>query len=464
MENEKDFKTLEQEFLKKSLEYGREMFVEFLRQKDEELSRNRDRKQFRSKGKRTKTICTVLGDITFERRCYKTEDRGLVFLLDDYLGLEKRQCASPMLCEHIANLICTSTYRTTAEEISNLTGTFISHGTVWNAVQEMGGKANDIELADAAKAKNKKGTGDIVTKVLFEEQDGVYLSLQGKDRKKHGSDKEMKVAISYDGWQELSRNRFKLTNKTAVASFEKIDDFYFRKEGAIAAQYNVDEIQLRVLNGDGAEWIKKSITDDDVIYQLDPFHRNKPILELVNDSDVRKQMMKLLYDKDIDTLLAYIDAMANSIEDEEQIEKYRRLFTYFSNNKEALISYKRRDIEIPEAPEGKTYRQLGTMESNVFSLIGCRMKRGRMSWSIKGGENLAKLLTLKSTDRLDSKIEFLASAVESQKIEKAEDVIFSAYRTPERVGKGYNGIPTSRIPDLPFVKPILEMKPLFGIK
>ena len=36
MENEKDFKTLEQEFLKKSLEYGREMFVEFLRQKDEE--------------------------------------------------------------------------------------------------------------------------------------------------------------------------------------------------------------------------------------------------------------------------------------------------------------------------------------------------------------------------------------------------------------------------------------------
>ena len=120
--------------------------------------------------------------------------------------------------------------------------------------------------------------------------------------------------------------------------------------------------------------------------------------------------------------------------------------------------------EIPEAPEGKTYRQLGTMESNIFSLIGCRMKRGRMSWSIKGGENLAKLLTLKSTDRLDSKIEFLASAVESQKIEKAEDVIFSAYRTPERVGKGYNGIPTSRIPDLPFVKPILEMKPLFGIK
>ena len=45
MENENVFKSLEQEFLKKSLEYGREMFVEFLRQKDEELSRNRDRKQ-----------------------------------------------------------------------------------------------------------------------------------------------------------------------------------------------------------------------------------------------------------------------------------------------------------------------------------------------------------------------------------------------------------------------------------
>ena len=49
----------------------------------------------------------------------------------------------------------------------------------------------------------------------------------------------MKLAIAYDG-KKTGTNRYELTNKVACASFER-DKFYRRKEGVIAAHYNVDE-------------------------------------------------------------------------------------------------------------------------------------------------------------------------------------------------------------------------------
>jgi len=464
MENEKNFKTIEQKCLEKALEYGRNLLIEILFETDEELRASRNKKKLRHRGKREKTICTVLGNVTIKRNCYENNTGERVYLLDEYLGLEKGKSASPMICEHIANLICSNSYRTTAEEISDLTGTFISHGTVWNIVQNMGEKANDLEIEDSKKAKKNSGTGSIVTKVLFEEQDGVYLKLQGKDREKYGESKEMKVAIAYDGWEKTEKKRYNVTNKTAVASFETIEKFYSRKEGAIAAQFDVDEIELRVLNADGAEWVKRSITGDDVIYQLDIFHRNKAIFEKIEDGEIRDTMFKLLYSKRIDDLLEYIEALRNSLKGEKQYEKqylkYGELLAYFKNNKEALISYKRRDIELPEAPEGKIYRQLGTMESNIFTLIGNRMKGRRACWSVKGGDHLAKLLTLKSTKHLSSKIDILTSNVNSEKIEELNEKDFSISKIPKRVGKGYNGIHSSQIPNYKWAKDIFGLKPL----
>ena len=43
--------------------------------------------------------------------------------------------------------------------------------------------------------------------VLFEEIDGVWLNLQGKDRKQRKYSKaEMKVSIEYDGWSDQRKS------------------------------------------------------------------------------------------------------------------------------------------------------------------------------------------------------------------------------------------------------------------
>jgi hypothetical protein len=48
----------------------------------------------------------------------------------------------------------------------------------------MGEALDDVEQAAAARAVAHRGAGTLEVPVLFEEQDGVYLSIQGKDRKR----------------------------------------------------------------------------------------------------------------------------------------------------------------------------------------------------------------------------------------------------------------------------------------
>jgi len=361
-------------------------------------------------------------------------------------------------------MICKTSYRGTSEAISTMTGQSISAMGVWNVVQAMGKKVDDIEIANANAAKKNEGKGEVEATLLFEEQDGVYLKLQGKDRERHGESAEMKVAIAYSGCKSTGKNRYELSNKVAAANFETIEKFYYRKEGVIAATFNLDETEMRILNGDGAEWIKRSITDDSVKYQLDVFHRNKAIREYVCDAEMREQMFEFLYSKEIDKLLEYIEALTNSVEDEKQKENLCKLLTYFTNNKNALVSYKSRGFELPETPEGLEYRNLGAMESNIFTIIGNRMKGRRACWSINGGNNLARLLTLKASRKLNETISNLTSAILGEKYSQEIQTPLTAAKSPITTGSGYNGYTSAPIPQLKWGKEIFGLKSFSELK
>ena len=461
MENEREFKSIEEEIYKEVLEIGRKKLKAKLEEYDRELREKRNKAELRHKGNRNVTIGTIMGEVVVRRSVYVTPDGQRRCLLDEVLHLKENGFASELLCEKIAGLICTGTYRATAAAVTEMTGLQISHTSVWNIVQSMGEKAAKYEDVNTKAAKADEGKGTIETPVLFEEQDGIYLPLQGADREKHGSSKEMKLAIAYDGWEKKGKDRHETTNKVATASFESAEQFRERKEGAIASVYNVDEIQWRILNADGAEWAKRGIDSDQVIYQLDPFHRNKAIRENVPDKEIRSTMFKLLYRKEIDTLLDYIEAMQNSIEDNVQKEKYGKLLGYFKNNKDALISYKRRGIELPPAPEGKEYRQCGTAESNIYYVLARRMKGCRACWSIRGGEHLAKLLTLYATNRLQDNYAILTKTAYDEQIQNSiKPHCASASKVQRSVGKGYSGCPTAQIPNLPWAKKVFGLKPL----
>jgi hypothetical protein len=457
---------LEKEIYRYCCAAGCEMLKTAFESYDEELRMSRDFKAYRNKGTRKTVIKTIMGEVEFRRTVYETfDDEGRkihVYLLDEALGRTGSGFFSGMLSEQIVHSVCESSYRGGARAVSDLTGQTISHTAAWQVVQAIGRRVDDAERRAAKAAAANRGSGTHKAAVLFEEQDGIWLNLQGKSRKQHGSSKEMKLAIAYDGAKKTGKKRYELTNKVACANFENAGRFQKRKEGVIASTYNVDEIETRLLNGDGASWIKQSITDETVHFQLDPFHRNRAIRQWVKDKEKRELIIELLYEKRIDDLLGCIEGYINSLDDtieEEAAEKdnLQSLMTYFTNNKDGLVPCHRKGLNLPQPPEGIEYRRMGCMESNVFTLVGNRMKGRRACWSIDGGNNLARLLCLRATKKLTYTLENLSTVCLPLHYAEEITINMTAAKAKKADGKGYEPVHGGAFPALPEYTWLREM-------
>lgn len=126
-----------------------------------------------------------MGEVEYKRAVYLVEEDGekkYVYLLDEDMKIETIGKVSVNLVEKaLAVAVNIASYRKGAEEITNTTNETISHEGLRDIVLKVGEKMEEkeeIELYD--KEKIVKGTKEIVA--LFEEADGLWVNLQGKDR------------------------------------------------------------------------------------------------------------------------------------------------------------------------------------------------------------------------------------------------------------------------------------------
>ena len=436
------FKEIEQEIFRIICKAGRELTKEILEEYDQHLHDNRDRSVYRDKGLRSSCIKTVYGEVAYDRHVYQTRDEygqnHCLYLLDENLKLERVGLISENYVELLVSSITEMSYRNCAARATEMTGLPISHTGVWNIVQELGEKLEQEEDTLVEANKNGQLSGKKEAPVLFEEADGVWLNLQGKDREERNFPKaEMKASIAYDGWKEKGSGRTELDGKVVTAGFEKGQDFQKKREAMIAAEYDLGETELRIMNGDGASWIKKTV-DEETIFQLDPFHRNKSIRENLAYPKAVKEVMDLLSEEKPDEAIEYLKTYRNSLSNEEEITNAEKLIKYFTENREGLLPYQERGIKIPESPQGLVYRNMGTMENHIWSIIARRMKHNHTSWSIRGGNHLAKILAKKCSGKLYEVTEKLKIPVFEEAILKdIKGAVLSAGRIKEKVGHGY---------------------------
>lgn len=436
-ENGLTFKDFEVKTFEMICKLGQEYTRDFLERYDTYLMENRDKDAYRNKGKRKTTVKTVYGEVEYERRIYQvTREDGLtefVFLLDEQLEISGVGLISMNMAEQMVSNITEMSYRETAEKITEMTGQSISAMGVWNVIQNLGDKVceEEQELVKAHKAGQVKGEKE--APVLFEETDGVYVRLQREKQDKG----EIKVGIAYDGWKKTGKDRYALDGKVVVAGFSKSKEFQEYREATIAQTYNLDETDIRIMNADGAEWVK-NICEADTVFQLDPFHRNKAIKENIPYPQAVNAIHELLNNHDIDGVFNYLEIYKNSIGEDDEIEKAERLITYFKNNRAGLIPYTEKGLILPENREGLVYRNMGTMENHVWSIIAKRMKHNHTCWSIKGGNNLAKILAKKCSGKLNEVASKLKMPLfEKTVVEKIEADILMAGQVKKKAGKGY---------------------------
>lgn len=435
------FKSLEQKVFAYVCELGREITRIMLENYDAELAEERDKSQYRDKGRRTTTIKTVYGEVVYARRVYQTKledgEKAFVYLLDEAMQMDKIGLISTNLAEKIAMTVTESPYRVTADIISGTCGQNISHGGAWNLMQKLGERISEEEDYTVKQMEAGQAEGKAEVPVLFEEMDGVWLSMQDSTHKKMKK-QEMKVFTMYEGWDAESRGK-RLVNKTMLAGMEKSSEFHRKREALIEKKYNADEIQQRILNGDGGSWIKEPY-DTETIFQLDRFHIYHEIKRKLKEKEAQKTVTELFEAKKMDEMLEYIliyaDSVCSNDESDKRSSNAKKLYEYLANNKEGLLPYQERGIKIPEAKPGIVYKNMGVQENENCTAITLRMKHRRMRWSVNGADNMAKALYRKENGELTETIErYTDGLIFTMKMQEVLQSL-SAAKAPKKDGKG----------------------------
>lgn len=419
-----EFSELEKTIFTLVCELGCNILKDILENQDKILMENRDKKTYRHKGYRINCIKTLMGDIEYKRAIYLVDNgkqKTHIFLLDQQTNINCIGKISANLAEKMLKTVTeTISYRKGANEIQNLTNETISHEGLRDLIYRVGKEIEEKEEQLIKLHKQDKlhaGTKEIPA--LFEEADGLWINLQGKDRQeqiekykekceKQNKDyeplksvkSELKLHITHEGWEKEDK-RHSLINKTYIAGFMTPKTLEKIRNAKIYQKYNEKNIKLRVLNGDGANWIKNICTKD-MIYQKDSFHIHQEIIRDVKGKEYQEELTKLLEEKRYNDIPQYIEYLKYEFGGEEKTVK--KLTTLQKYLKDGLPRYQELAKEIPQAPDGVEYRDMGIMESQIFSVLKVKLASGRKSFSKNGATYLSKVCALYTETNGDIKI------------------------------------------------------------
>lgn len=311
----------------------------------------RESKKYRHKGLRRNTIKTIMGEVEYRRAMYEVEENGIhktVYLLDEKMHINVKGKVSENVIEKVVEIVpITDSYRKAETVIKETTNATISFEWIRKLTVDVGDKIAAREKEERkALSKGQLIAGLKQIPALFEEADGLWINLQGKDRKerldkqkekckkenkefnpKQKVKTELKLHVMYEGWKKEDP-RHSLVNKQYIAGIMKPKEIKELRNARVYRQYDEKSIKLRVTNGDGVKWTKGT-TAKGGIYQKDQFHIMQEIVR-----------------------------------------------------------------EVPEAPEGIEYRNMGTQESQIFSKLKKRFCSGRKAFSEDGANALAKVCVL----------------------------------------------------------------------
>jgi hypothetical protein len=340
-------------------------------------------------------VSTVFGDVRIRRRLYRSNNGENRFLLDEKMGLDKGCHVSPKVKELATFISSHFPFQGSEEILRALLPSGISHTTIHRLVDKLIAPYIEVEEREMEEVFNAGVIPDSEGKAvpyLFVEADGTMVALQREKARKA----EVKVGIAYEGWQEVNKDRYKVTEKTAYTGIMDSDRFWEGFSLALAKKYDLSRIGKVIVGGDGASWVKEGAGLLGGSYQLDKFHLKRAILRgLANDS-LGAEVYQACVVGDIgkaDKLLLGAQQKAGFNREDEVV----KLRSYLMANCHGLRDY-RLDVD------DDNLRGLGAIEGNVDKLVANRMKKRGMSWTIKGAQRMARLISLREMGHIHHRI------------------------------------------------------------
>lgn len=342
-------------------------------------------------GFRKRTVVCCFGAVTASRRLYQDSEGDYHFLLDEYLGWEAYQAATPSVGEAAVSLAAVTSFREAAAILEKVTAGVLSSTTVHQLVQKTAEKAiaQEREEIEACYGRGEMPAGGKrVVPRLFMEADGLHVRLQREKRKY----REIQMAIGYEGWEKLpqTKERYRLVGKRVYCQGGEGIDFW---EGAILAfgrQWDWSQIPQVILNGDGARWIDEGMEPfGRGIRQLDGFHLARSCYHAGGEAG--PMLYEALRQGDWKQAREILSEVRPS-------KKQGRARAWV----EKVIREERgADWRVQAGVEKEEGQGMGTMEGNGAQILARRMKGKGMSWSESGAGAMAKVRELLTNGELN---------------------------------------------------------------
>ena len=340
------------------------------------------KEKFESLEKDKRTIISIFGEIDFERRYYQDkQSKKRVYLLDQFLGLEKRERMLPNVKERMVEEARDTSYKRAGKKASY--GTDISKQTVKNEINKL-----EFNKKLESKTSTKK---EVKNLYIIADEDHVHLQKGGIE--------EPRLIIVYEGI-ERQEKRVILKNKKHFGGVYKgkIDDLWEEVLTYIENNYDTEYLEKVYLSGDGATWIKTGLEwIPKSIYVLDEFHMKKAVNGIVGrikkenkeeknklKEELRDSLRKLDFEKFKE--ISY-EILSEEMEKSTRDRK-RKLMEYILNNKEGITNlYRNKDDWYGCSAEG-----------HISHIYSDRMSSRPMGWSERNVDNMSKLRIAKENE------------------------------------------------------------------
>ena len=381
----------EEEIFKWACSLAQEVSKALLEEIDEELMRQKDQ-SLKVECLKEHRVITVFGDARIKRRLYRDSNGKHCFLLDEKMGLDKGCQVSPKVKELATFISSHFPFQRSEEILRSILPTGISHTSIHRLVAKVTNpylEAEEREIEEVFEDGVIPESESRVVPYLFIEADGTNIALQREEARRA----EVKAGVAYEGWQEVSKDRHRVTRKTVYSGIMDGDRFWEGFSLTLAKKYDLSRVGRVIVGGDGARWVKTGAEFLGGIYELDRFHLKRALNQTLDNgaaTEVYQACIRGEVDR-VDRLLIEAQQKAPY----EKAKEIARLRGYLLDNSFGLRDYR---LEI----EGDGLRGLGAIEGNVDKLVANRMKKRGMSWTIKGAQRMTRLVNLREMGELHS--------------------------------------------------------------
>lgn len=409
--------------LKKLLnDLGREICKEVLHELDQNIYKDKQqRKNWVVVQKDCqRTVTTVFGDITYERRYYKNKGTGeTAYLADKAAGIQKYERIDAALKADITDLSTILSYQKSTQELKRDGAECnISRQTVMNTLR----KIDSLQTYEKPRIKKK-------IEILYIEADEDHIHLQ------NGKAGMVKLIYVHEGKQTITKGRNELKNPvyfSGVYEKEKIEDLWKQVWTYITNTYDEDQIKRIYISGDGAEWIKFGAKYlPNAIYVLDLFHLQKYITAaLKDDKKSKKALWKAIFKTDREKVNEILTQKYNELGLKNPENPVTKCQAYINNNWDGISSYSLYKNEIAGC----------SAESHVSHVLSERLSRGPIAWSKAGAHKMAQLRAIKAND-ISLKDAVLKQQYEALKpIELPKQTLYKAKQQLKKIQSIYGTI------------------------